>query len=145
LFSYLTLTRTLTAGTCEISAREYPALRRTATVSPAERWAQLPNMQYGKKIVLQCPQGLSRSIDTLIADFIASGVTYVGVVGKGASHIEDIIDWICVEKDGSNPYSMLTASHEDETLQDAILFAEQLTFEFAEPVKVVEFYRSYRS
>jgi hypothetical protein len=95
-------------------------------------------MQYGKKIVLHCAHGLSRSIDALVADFIASGVTYVGVVGKGASHIEDIIDWICVGEDGSNPYAMLTASHEDETLKDAILFAEQLTGEFAGPVQVVE-------
>ena len=95
-------------------------------------------MSYGKKVVLHCPQGLHRSIDSLVNEFIKSGVTYVGVVGKDASRIEDIIDEICVG-DGSNDYFMLTASHENETLQDALELAEHLTGEYAGPVQVVEF------
>ena len=64
---------------------------------------------------------------------------YVGIVGIEAAKIEDIIDELCVG-DGSEPYFMLTASHDaDETLQDALFLAEQLTDEFAGPVTVVEF------
>jgi hypothetical protein len=95
-------------------------------------------MAYGKKIVLHCPQGLHRSIDSLVDAFIKSGVVFVGVVGKDASRIEDVIDEICVG-DGSNVYEMLTASHEGETIQDAINMAEQLTGEYAGPIQVVEF------
>lgn len=95
-------------------------------------------MSYEKKIVLNCPRGLHQSIDSLVDAFMQSGVTYVGVVGKDASHIEDIIDEICVG-DGSNVYSMLTANHEDETIQDAINLAEQLTGEYVGPVQMVEF------
>lgn len=95
-------------------------------------------MSYGKKIVLHCPRGLHQSIDSLVGALIKSGVTYVGVVGKDASRIEDIIDEICVG-DGSNVYYMLTANHENETIQDAINLAEQLSGEYAGPVQVVEF------
>ena len=96
------------------------------------------SMNYGKKIVLHCPKGLHSSIDSIVDALIKSGVTYVGVVGKDAAHIEDIIDEICVG-DGSDVYSMLTANHENETIQDAINLAEQLTGEYAGPVQIVEF------
>lgn len=98
----------------------------------------MPNHDLRKKIVLHCPRGLHRSIDALVDAFMKSGVTYVGVVGKDASRIEDIIDEICVG-DGSSAYDMLTASHEDEALQDAINMAEHLTGEYAGAVQVVEF------
>ncbi len=63
----------------------------------------------------------------------------MGIIGVDASRIEDVIDDLCVG-DGSNPYFMLTAFHRpDETLQDAIFLAEQLSGEFAGDVSVVEF------
>lgn len=95
-------------------------------------------MHYGRKVVLHCPRGLHRSIDTLVSEFMRSGVVYVGVVGKDASRIEDIIDELCVG-DGLSVYEMLTAGHENETLQDAISLAEQLSGVYAGPVQVVEF------
>jgi hypothetical protein len=97
-------------------------------------------MSYGKKIVLHCPNGLHRIIDPLVDEFIKSGVIFVGVVGRDAAKIEDLIDWHCVgDLEGNNSYYMLTSSHEDEALQEAIQFAEQLTGEYAGPVQVVEF------
>ena len=66
-------------------------------------------------------------------------VSYVGVVGIDASRIEEIIDELCIW-DGSKPYFMLTASHGwQETVQDAIYLAEQLSGELAGDVHVVEF------
>jgi hypothetical protein len=98
-------------------------------------------MAYGKKIVLHCPKGLHSSISSLsslVDAFIQSSVVFVGVVGRDASRIEDIVDECCVG-DGTNSYFMLTSSHEYETLQDAIEFAELLTGEYGGPVQVVEF------
>lgn len=90
-----------------------------------------------KKVVLHSRQGYRRALDMLVAAWIQEGIRYVGVVGVDASKIEDIIDELCVG-DGSDPYQMLTASHApNETLEDAIFLAEQLSDEFAGEVRVV--------
>ena len=94
-------------------------------------------MPYAKKIVLHTPKGNSAALDPLIAQFIKDGVTFVGVVGQDCSTIEEIIDELCVG-DGSNPYSMLTSSHPDESLEQAIAFARSLTGEFSGEIQVVE-------
>lgn len=91
------------------------------------------------KIVLNSVRGYAPELDDLVIGWIRDGVIFVGVVGVEAAKIESIIDELCVG-DGSQPYSMLTASHgPNETLQDALFLAEQLTEEFAGPVAVIEF------
>jgi hypothetical protein len=67
-----------------------------------------------------------------------SGVKFVGVVGAEASRIEGIIGELCVG-DGSNPYEMLTSSHPEETLGDAVRFARELGLKYSSEVQVVEF------
>ncbi|WP_212758162.1 hypothetical protein [Usitatibacter palustris] len=69
--------------------------------------------------------------------FVRDRVKYVGVVGPDCSKIEDIIDDAGVG-DGSSPWFILTASHEGETLEDAIAFAESLSDEYAGEVQIVE-------
>jgi hypothetical protein len=96
-------------------------------------------MATSRKIVLHSLHGYRPELDAIVAQWIQERVGYVGVVGFDASRIEDVIDELCVG-DGSNSYFMLTASHgSDETLQDAILLAEQLSGELAGDVRVVEF------
>lgn len=96
-------------------------------------------MATSRKIVLHSLHGYRPQLDAIVAQWIQEQISYVGVVGVDASRIEDIIDELCVG-DGSNPYFMLTASHgPDETLQDAIFLAEQLSGELAGDVRVVEF------
>jgi len=96
-------------------------------------------MATSRKIVLHSLHGYRPELDAIVAQWIQERVGYVGVVGIDASRIEDVIDELCVG-DGSNSYFMLTASHgSDETLQDAILLAEQLSGELAGDVRVVEF------
>ena len=98
------------------------------------RMTQLPPP---KKIVLHCPRGYRVELDALVAAWIEEGVNYVGVVGVDASKVEDIIDELCVG-DGSSAYEMLTAAHEpNETLEDALRLANQLTGKFAGVVRVV--------
>jgi len=95
-------------------------------------------MPFGRKIVLHSLSGYRPEFDLLVRQFIGDGVIFVAVVGIDASRIEDIIDELCVG-DGSNPYSMLTSSHERETLSEAVSFSESLTLEFTGDVQVVEF------
>lgn len=92
-----------------------------------------------RKIVLHSLHGYRPELDAIVAQWIREQIRYVGVIGVDASRIEDIIDEICVG-DGSDAYFMLTASHgPDETLQDAICLAEQLSDELSGGVRVVEF------
>jgi hypothetical protein len=96
-------------------------------------------MAASRKIVLHSLHGYRPELDAVVTQWIHERVGYVGVVGLDASRIEDIIDDLCVG-DGSNSYFMLTASHgPDETLQDAIFLAEQISGEPASDVHVVEF------
>ena len=74
----------------------------------------------------------------MVNGWIKAQVAYVGVVGKDAAKLEDVIDELCVG-DGTNPYFMLTASHPNESLSAAVAFAESLKGEHAGPVRVVEF------
>ena len=94
-------------------------------------------MSYSKKVVLHCPNGLPANLVQLVAEFRAAGVTYVGVVGKDSSLIEDNIDELAVGL-GLDVYELLTASHENETLEEAVKFAESLDLEFKGPVQIVE-------
>jgi hypothetical protein len=94
-------------------------------------------VKYLKKIVLHCPNGCPANLEQLVADFRAAGVIYVGVVGKDCSHMEDLIDEICVGY-GDDIYELLTVFHEGETLEQAVEFARTLTGKFAGEVEVVE-------
>ena len=85
------------------------------------------------------PQAYNRELDALVAGWIEEGIKYIGVIGADASHLRDIIDDLCIG-DGTDPYFMLTASHgDDETVEDAVLLARQLTEEVGDgPIEVVK-------
>lgn len=96
-------------------------------------------MATARKIVLHSLQGYRPELGAIVSQWIQERVKYVGVCGVDASQIEDVIDDLCVG-DGSSPYFMLTASHgPDESLQDAVFLAEQLSGELAGDVRIVEF------
>jgi hypothetical protein len=90
-----------------------------------------------KKIVLHCRTGYSPRLDTLIEGFIRDGVIFIGVVGADCAKVEDIIDEIVVG-DGSRDYHMLTSSHPDESVEEAVCFADSLTGEFEGKAHVIE-------
>ena len=83
-------------------------------------------MVYAKKIVLDCPTGYKPELAGLVEAFIRDNVAFVGVTGKDCSKIEDIIDEIVVGL-GDRDYDLLTSSHPDKTLEDAIQFAKSLS------------------
>lgn len=84
-------------------------------------------MTYGPKIVLHCPHGYVARLDSLIEQFLADGVQFVGVVGEDCARIEDIIDEIVVG-DGADPTRfILTSSHPGESVEDVLQFASLIS------------------
>ena len=95
-------------------------------------------MPYAKKIVLYCPTGYEMRLDALVEDFIRDGVIFVAVVGKDCAKVEEIIDELVVGN-GDRDYDLLTSSHPDESVEDAVQFAKSLTLEFeGQEVEIVE-------
>ena len=66
-------------------------------------------MAYGKKIVLNCRSGYTMRLDGMVEEFIRDGVKFVGVVGKNASHVEDMIDELVVGDGADGSRFMLTS------------------------------------
>jgi len=94
-------------------------------------------MPYGRKIILHCPHGYQPNLPDMVEQFVSDGVVFVGVVGQDCAKIEDIIDE-CVIGDGSdNRPLVLTSSHPNESIEDAVEFAMLLTGEFAGEVQIV--------
>ncbi|WP_374347234.1 hypothetical protein [Chitinimonas sp.] len=88
------------------------------------------------KVVLSCANGYRPEIGLVVERLIASGVIYIGVVGKESEKIKDIVDEIAVG-DGSAPRFVLTASHPGVTLEDAINFAQSLSGAYSGEVQVI--------
>jgi hypothetical protein len=94
-------------------------------------------MSHPKKIVLHCQEGYTPRLNSLVEEFIRDRVTFVGIVGKDCAKVEEIIDEIVVG-DGERDYNLLTSGHPNETVEEAVCFAESLTGEFAGMVHVIE-------
>jgi hypothetical protein len=73
----------------------------------------------------------------LVEEFIRDGVIFVGVVGENCAKVEDIIDELVVG-DGERDYHLLTSSHPNESVEEAVHFAGSLTGEFEGEVRVIE-------
>lgn len=94
-------------------------------------------MSYSRKIILNCPTGYSERLVTLVEEFVRDDVVFVGVVGYDCVRIEDIIDELVVGN-GDREYDLLTSSHPNQSLEQAIEFADSLTGECEGPAQVVE-------
>lgn len=75
----------------------------------------------------------------MVTQFIRDGVVFIGVVGEDCSRVEDIVDELVVGDGSDDRPFILTSSHQGESLEDAIAFAESLTGEYAGEVQVVQF------
>lgn len=97
-------------------------------------------MAYEKKVVLKCPSGYKLALDKMVEDFLEDGVALVAVMGKDCEKIEDIIDELIVG-DGSNPERLsriVTTSHQDESLQDVVEYAESFWTDPEGKVQIIE-------
>jgi NADPH-dependent glutamate synthase beta subunit-like oxidoreductase len=93
---------------------------------------------YASRIVLHSLTGAPEDIDALVEAFLKDGVKFVGVVGKNATHIEDLVDEVVLGDGTDDSRFLLTASHEGESLRDAVEFAQNLSDEYGKGVQVVE-------
>ena len=95
-------------------------------------------MAFQSKVVLHCLAGEPKGLDALVETFLKEGVKFVGVVGKDAARIEDIIDEIVIGDGSDDSRYILTSNHEHETVEEALEFARMLTGEYAGEVQLVE-------
>jgi hypothetical protein len=95
-------------------------------------------MPYLRKIVLHCPRGYRMELNSMVEQFLADGVVFVGVVGEDCSRVEDIIDELVVGDGTDDGRYILTSSHAGETIDDALEFARSLTNEYEGEVQLVE-------
>ena len=93
-------------------------------------------MPHPKKIVLHCREGYTPRLHALVEEFVRDGVIFVGVVGKDCAKVEDIIDELVVG-DGSRDFPLLTSSHPDRSVEDAVRFADSFTGEFVGETHVI--------
>lgn len=77
-------------------------------------------------------------LDSMVEQFLADGVAFVGVVGEDCSRVEDIIDELVVGDGTDHKRYILTSSHAGETIGDALEFALSLSNEYAGEVQLVE-------
>lgn len=96
------------------------------------------HIPFKRKIVLHCPHGIPASIEPLVAQFVADGVIFVAVVGPACREIEDMVDDASIAAGSPDQNFILTSSHPDESVSEAIEFAERLTGEYEGPVQLVE-------
>ncbi len=66
------------------------------------------------------------AVDRLVDELMHDGVIFVGVVGPDCTRIEDIVDELEVGDRTREPYSLLTSSHPNKTVADALEFANSL-------------------
>jgi hypothetical protein len=94
-------------------------------------------VSYARKIVLHCPCGPTTGLAYLIEDFIQEEVAFVRVVGPGCARVENLIDDIVVHADARDHF-MLTSSHPNESIDDAIRFVRSVGGQLEGDVQLVE-------
>jgi len=81
-------------------------------------------MPFASRLVLHVPV----SDETLLHDFVEQclkdRVSLVAVFGPGCRRIEDVIDEIVVGDGSDEDRYLTTSSHEGDTLEDVLSFAE---------------------
>jgi hypothetical protein len=74
----------------------------------------------------------------LAAQFVADGVMFVASVGPACREIEEFVDDASIAAGSPDRCFILTSSHPDESVANAIEFAEGLTGEYEGPIQLVE-------
>src|SRR5689334_22465464 len=82
-------------------------------------------MTYAPKIVLLCPIQDETALEPFVEACLRDKVELIAVVGKGCARIEDLIDEIIVGDGSDDSRFILTTSHADERVEDALEFAEE--------------------
>ncbi len=76
----------------------------------------------------------------MVEDFLEDGVALVAFIGKDCAKIEDIIDELIVGNGSNSERFIVTTSHQDESLQDVVEFAESFSTDPVGKVQIIELY-----
>lgn len=117
-----------------IPVKALPSVARTSALT----YNVKAHMPFSKKLVLHCPNGMPADMAELAAQFVADGVMFIASVGPACREIEELVDDASIAAGSPNQNFILTSSHPDESVADAIEFAESLTGEYEGPVQLVE-------
>ena len=80
-------------------------------------------MGYAPKIVLCVPLKNSEALEPFVEDCLRDKVALIAVVGHGCQHVEDLIDEIIVGDGSDLTRFIVTSSHPEESVEDAMGFA----------------------
>lgn len=89
-----------------------------------------------KKVVLFSNNGYSKEHDDLLNQLIDRKILLFCVLGKDCELWHDIMDEIFVGEGEERDFFQITTSHENETLEEVIEFAEKYNFEGIDNEKV---------
>jgi len=95
-------------------------------------------MTRAPKIVLVWKSGDESRLGPFVEDCLRDGVKFIGVVGPNCERVHDLIDEHVVGDGSDGTRFILTSWHTDETLGEALEFAEMLSGEYTGNVEVVE-------
>jgi hypothetical protein len=76
-----------------------------------------------RAIVLQSPLSNPSNLPRFVEACLRDGVELIAVVGPECEALEDEIDCLIVGNGSDDTRFIMTSSHADETLEDAIAFA----------------------
>jgi len=84
-------------------------------------------MGYAPKIVLCVPLENGEALEPFVEDCLHDKVVLIAIVGEGCRHVEDLVDEIIVGDGSDHSRYIVTSSHPDESIEDAMEFAEMWT------------------
>lgn len=95
-------------------------------------------MTYPAKVVLRVPIRDAARLEPFVEACIRDGVELIAVVGPGCVEVEDRIDDIVVGDGSDDSRFIVTSSHPDESIEEAVEFASMWTASGDDRVEVVD-------
>lgn len=95
---------------------------------------------YSPKILLRAPLKEAGLLEPFVEKCLRDQVVLIAVVGDGCRHLEDLIDEIVVGDGSDQSRFIVTTSHPDDSVEDAIEFATHWPCEDGrDGVEIIEF------
>jgi len=94
-------------------------------------------MSYASRIVLHLPLSNEDLLAAFVEQCLRDNVSLIAVFGEGAARIEDIIDELVVGDGSDDTRFVVTSSHPNETVEEAVEFVCLWNDKRDQPVEIV--------
>ena len=94
-------------------------------------------MSYASRIVLHLPLSNEDLLAAFVEQCLRDNVSLIAVFGEGAARIEDIIDELVVGDGSDDTRCVVTSSHPNETVEEAVEFVCLWNDKRDQPVEIV--------